>query len=129
MLRVLLLALVLGLAGCAGDGLVEVKGRVTLDGAPIEKGTIGFLPVGGEGPTAETPIIAGDYTVRVAPGKKTVRIFGYEKIGEYRVTPEGPMIDDLKQFVPPQFNEQSTLEREIAADLNEPLPFELSTKP
>ena len=43
---------VLVLGGCGGDGLVEVCGNVTFDGKPVEQGTISFLPVDGEGPTA-----------------------------------------------------------------------------
>ena len=112
----LVLALLL-VAGCGqGDGLVDVSGKVTIDGQTPEKGTIRFEPANGQGPSAEQVIDAGAYKLRVAPGEKKVLIYAYKKIGEHPITgPGSPMVDDLKQLVPPKFNDQTTLKADIKA--------------
>ena len=45
--------LLLGLtAGCGGPPRAKVSGTVTLDGQPVESGTISFYPTANSGPTA-----------------------------------------------------------------------------
>ena len=103
-------------AGCSGDGLNAISGTVTLDGRPIENGTIEFLPADGQGPTAAAVIEGGQYEVRVAPGAKEVRIVGYRKTGERHVAPgdpSSPMIDIQEQIVPAKYNANSELRCEI----------------
>jgi hypothetical protein len=39
-------------AGCGGSGTVSVKGVVTLDGEPLPKATISFMPLSSEGRAA-----------------------------------------------------------------------------
>ena len=128
-----LLGLVLlcaALPGCSGDGLVNLKGTVSLDGKPLERGTIRFVAADGTGPSAETVIQAGAYSVDLPAGKKRVSILGYKKIGEHHVTgPDSPLIDDLEQIVPPQYNEQTTLERDVPTEGQASLDFELTTSP
>lgn len=123
----LLLLAVLLLTGCGSDGLVDVRGKVLLDKMPIEKGTIAFQPIDGTGPSAEFPVVQGDFQGRLAPGKMKVMVFGYRKVGEYRVAgPDSPLIDELEQIVPPQFNERTELEQQIDRGLP-PLEFDLSS--
>jgi hypothetical protein len=127
MQRFLILTTLLGcIAGCNASGMTTVAGKVTLDGQPIAKGTISLTPEDGLGPTAEASIIDGSFTTQAAPGPKKVQIFGYKKVGEYRITPESPLIDKLEQIVPPQFNEQSSLKCEVSSDLK-PLEFDLKS--
>ncbi len=102
--------------GCSGDGLNAVSGTVTLDGQPIEKGTIEFMPVDGKGPTAAAVIEEGAYRARVAAGPKQVRIVGYRKTGERRIVPgdaSSPKIDIQEQIVPARYNTSSELHCEI----------------
>ena len=104
--------------GCTGDGLGAVSGVVSLDGRPIENGTIEFLPADGKGPTAAAIIEGGRYQVRVAPGAKEVRIVGYRKTGERHVDPgdpSSPMIDVQDQIVPARYNTASELRCEVGA--------------
>ena len=109
---------------------MNVKGTVSLDGQPLERGTIRFVAADGTGPSAETVIQAGAYALAVQPGKKQVSILGYKKIGEHHVTgPESPLIDDLEQIVPPQYNEQTTLERDVPDRGQPSLDFELKSSP
>jgi hypothetical protein len=127
--RALGLLLLLSLMGCGGgDGLVELSGRVALDGAPVERGTIQFEPADGVGPSAEATITAGAYRAPVSPGVKKVRIYAYKKIGEYHVTgPDSPLIDEVEQIAPAKFNDDTTLEREVPARGLKTLDFELSS--
>lgn len=110
----LLGAMLLCYAGCGGDGALELSGKVTLDGAPIERGTIRFMAEDGSGAPSEASITNGTYSLRLPPGKKKVSILGYKKIGEHHIQgPESPLIDDLEQIVPPQYNEQTTLVEDV----------------
>jgi len=100
------------LAGCGGDGRIDVAGQVTFDGKPIDQGTIDFVPADGEGPTAGGLIQGGRYSVRVAPGKKRVEIQGYREVGRGRVVefdPDSPVVPITEPFVPAQYNAASTL--------------------
>jgi len=131
----LLLVLPAGLTGCSGSAgptLAAVKGEVTLDGQPLAQGRILFEPApGNTGPVAGASIINGRYDIPadkgVAAGKQIVRINANKKTGKQVPGMSGEPIDELVEAIPPQYNAQSTLEREIsppAADLN----FELSSK-
>jgi hypothetical protein len=100
------------LAGCGGDGRIQLSGRVTFDGQPIDQGTIDFLPADGQGPTAGGLIEGGRYSVRVAPGMKRVEIQGFREIGREKVVdfdPDSPVVPITQPFVPAQYNTESTL--------------------
>ena len=67
------------LVGCGRSGLQRgsVGGQVTLDGAPIDKGSVQFVPLEGTaGPTSGAAIRGGDYYVSRAKGPA---------LGKYRV--------------------------------------------
>jgi len=104
------------LAGCGGDGRIEIGGGVTFDGKPIDNGTISFVPVDGGGPTAGGLIQGGRYSLRVAAGKKRVEIQGYKEVGRGRVIewdPSSPVVAKTAPFVPAQYNTASTLTYEV----------------
>lgn len=110
----LCVACLLLLSGCGGNGELQISGKVTLDGAPIERGTIRFVAEDGTGPAFESTITSGAYTVSMPAGPKKVSILGYKKIGEHHVQgPDSPLVDDLQQIVPAQFNEQTTLIQKV----------------
>ena len=60
--------------GCGGQPKAQVSGLVTLDGVPIENGTIQFYPVGGSGQTAGGGIENGKYRLDASVGEMTVTI-------------------------------------------------------
>ena len=106
-------------AGCSGDGLHSISGSVTLEGQMLENGTIEFLPADGRGPTAGAIIERGRYSVRMAPGPKTVRIHGFKKVGQGPAAPgdpTSPMIDVNQQIVPAKYNTHSGLHCEVTSD-------------
>lgn len=118
-----LLPLLWACAGC-GDGRVTVRGEVTFDGQPVEKGVIAFEPADGAGPMAGGEIRDGKYVLSgdsaVTPGEKIVRITGVRKTGRKVEAgppePPGTMVEELERYIPRQYNSQTTLTCEVTAD-------------
>ena len=110
-------AIILCIAGCRrSDGLLQITGAVTYDGQPLQNGTISFLPSDGRGPTAAAIIAEGNYSVKVAPGPKHVRIESYKVVGRRHYVPNdptSPMVDIQKQILPECYNTKTNLTREI----------------
>jgi hypothetical protein len=62
------------LSGCGGSG-VGVRGEVTYEGQPVEKGSITFLPTDGKGQPSGAAITNGRYSLdAIMPGLKVVQI-------------------------------------------------------
>jgi hypothetical protein len=98
-----------------------VSGRVLVDGKPLERGVINFLPVNGtRGPGAGGAIENGEFFLdpHEGPivGSNRVEIRGFRKTGK-TMAEEVPAVSA-------EFNEKSTLVREIK-DGNNELTFEL----
>ncbi|MDO4585278.1 MAG: hypothetical protein Q4D62_14380 [Planctomycetia bacterium] len=113
MKRFAFLFFLLPFTGC-GDGLITVSGEVTWENQPVEKGIIRFEPFDGLGPSAEANVEKGRYSLRMAKGKKRIRVYSYvEKGRRYPFGKEaGPAID-YKQVIPPEYNDQSTLTTDV----------------
>lgn len=120
-------AIVMTLAGCSGDGMVKIAGAVTLNGAPVVQGTIGFFPADGQGASAEAVIKDGGYSVSAPRGNKRVVIRGYKKVGErFPWGKDNPAAPILEEIIPKEFNDDSSLTFE--ADSNrQDADFELTT--
>ena len=72
-----LVACAAAIAGCGGESSPTLSGTVHFDGQPISKGSIVFIPVGGNGTPFAGDIRDGKYFVEKAyPGKRTVSIGG-----------------------------------------------------
>ena len=111
------------LVGCSGGGpddRGEVRGTVSLDGQPIEKGSIVFEPTdGNSGPMSGATIQNGAYHVPAkkgpAVGANRIEIRATKKTG--RKVPARPPLtgeeDEIVQFIPARYNEESTLIEEI----------------
>jgi hypothetical protein len=138
MMRLLSVSLAIALClGCGkGDGLTRssVEGKVSLDGAPVEKGSIAFSPIGGtKGPSVGGSIENGRYSLPAAKGpvagKYRVELHAPKSTGkkiQAPMSPKGTMVDEVTDAMPAQFNSKSTLEKEVKAGRNE-IDFELST--
>lgn len=90
----LLSAIILPITGCGGSGTVSVKGAVTLDGEPLPKATVSFMPLG-EGRAA--------YGVTDAKGNFKLTTFKVDDgimPGEYKVMvqEEGEAKQDPRTF-------------------------------
>lgn len=92
--------------GCGGEsGLIKhpVLGNVSLDGNPLERGTIFFDPLPGiKGDPATGAILNGAYKVELSVGEYRVKINGSKKTGnkmQKAMAPKGEMIDEEVEAV------------------------------
>lgn len=114
-----------------GPQRIPLSGKVTLDGTPVDGGTISFIPTV-KGNPAGGPIVNGTYTVSEEQGANEgahrVEIRWLKPTGEKRKDDDtGEMIDVVKEVVPEKFNIQSELKAEIKSDKKE-FDFNLVTK-
>lgn len=118
--------------GCQkSDGLTPVKGTVTFDGAPVEKGTINFAPKGGPGTATGAPIVDGKYEARVSPGKMAVTIYAQKTVPIENPTQEQierGITETTEDIIPAKYNRASTLEADIAEGQKDPVDFELTSE-
>lgn len=116
------------LPSCARSGLerAEVSGTVTLNGVEIEEGSIQFIPVeGNTGPAAGGIIRNGKYHIDrangVAVGKNRVELRAFGPSGKKiqdPTAPPGVFTDSRIQVFPPEFNDNSTVVKEIQPGSN-----------
>jgi hypothetical protein len=125
------IALAVGLlaVGCNKNaGLTPLHGIVFLDGTPLPRGTISFVPEQGRSSTGkiepdgkfELQTFGGNDGVR--PGKYRVAIVAFD----------GPQVEDrpVKSLIPQHYGNPATsgLEYEVTADGDSEAKFELSSK-
>jgi hypothetical protein len=110
---ILIMTIAATISGCSkGPAMTTVVGTVTIDGKPLEKGSIAFEPADGQGPTTGATIEGGRYAAKALPGQKMVRITGFEIVGKrpaYPGRPDSPMRDIVKDVVPEKYNSNSDL--------------------
>jgi len=88
---------------------VPVAGKVTLDGTPLDTGTISFDPVDGNGTKAGATVTNGEFAIPLEkglpPGTYTVRLFSAASGGPADTMPgEAPV---QKERIPPAWNTSS----------------------
>lgn len=109
-------------AGCGDSAkLGDVVGAVTIDGVPVDKGSIAFFPVDGQGPATGGEIVAGKYESQAPIGNCKVEIRVSKIVGQKKLydTPESPVQNILEEVLPPKYNETSELRLEVQAGKNE----------
>ena len=119
------------LSGCGGDPpKAQVAGTVTLNGVPIENGTIEFYPTGPTGQTAGGGIANGAYQLEASVGEMIVNIRAGKVVGKKKRydTPDSPIDDILAETVPDQYNKLSKLKVTLKAGSNDAVNFELKSK-
>lgn len=114
---ILLLGCSLALAACggpAGPATYDVSGTVTLDGAPLSEGQIAFRAADGQGQSYGGKIENGAYAFECAPGKKKVSITASREVpGKFDEQNPGEKVPLIEQYIPAQYNEETTLEAEV----------------
>jgi hypothetical protein len=116
-LAALFCALIAGGCGSSGPELGHVSGKVTLNGQPLAEATVEFIPQSGR-PSVGTTDADGQYVLRYTgdqPGalfgthtvRITTQVTGFKSEGGE----EGR--DARKELVPPQYNIESELKREV----------------
>jgi hypothetical protein len=110
------------LVGCTGSsGQQAIEGTVTLDGKPMEKGQVTFVPQGDtKGPTAGAEVVGGKFAIPAAggtfAGKFRVEITASRPGG--RKVPDrmtGNLVDAYEQFIPARYNADSKLTADVKA--------------
>lgn len=120
------------LLGCGGT--TQVAGTVSLDGKPLEEGSIAFEPADGAGPSFGSPIKAGMFQITgdapITPGKKRVRIRGSVKTGKQIAAgpphPADKMIGEVR-FFPAQGEPEQLQEAEVVASEQNKFDFKLES--
>jgi hypothetical protein len=132
----LLIALTVAAAGCAGGDRVGLAGRITLDGQPVEYGAILFIPTEGTlSPTAGSEVVDGEYEVSRDKGPKIgvfrVEIRSQRKSGRKVQAPPparpGELMEEWVEAIPAAYNRESKLRVELQPKNNE-LNFDLHSK-
>lgn len=126
------------LSGCGPGnplGRKAVSGAVTLDGAPVEQGSINFQPLQSGGISSGAMILDGKYSIAavdgLADGKYLVQIYGIDPstVGQL---PEGGMPgDDLpeaKEIIPAEWNVNSDKTVEVSGSKALTFDFEITSK-
>jgi hypothetical protein len=124
-------------AGCGKDAgnRGALSGKVTLDGQPLEQGSILLMPIeGAKGPATGGQIERGRYSLSdkagPAVGRNRVEIRAVRKSGKMvqkPMAPQGEMVEGVEEAVAPRFNSESTLKVEIKPG-NNTADFEVQSK-
>lgn len=114
------------LAGCGGSGDVtrgDVVGTVTFNGEPVGEGFIQFIPVPGvEGAPVKLWIRDGKFDSTsdeidnrgIPVGMNRVEIIGRKATGK-QIKVMGELEDEVIQFIPARYNEESELQLDVPA--------------
>ncbi|WP_437185233.1 hypothetical protein SH668x_002331 [Planctomicrobium sp. SH668] len=117
-----------GALGCTGGDqgpkLHEVVGKVTVDGKPLELGVITFDPLDGVSGSYGETIKNGEFQLKSSAGKKKVSIMASRLSSK----PGPGGLPHQEQYLPAKYNMKSELVREVIADKNSPMTFDLVTK-
>lgn len=108
------------LTGCGGSARIE--GNVTLDGQPVDGGTIAFVSPDGQGGNAGGRIQGGKYAIetKLPPGAYKVEINWMKSTGKQlpNKSDPGTTVDETKQVIPMEYNTQSKLTADIKSGSN-----------
>lgn len=122
-------------AGCGGPtgDRVPLAGEVTLDGQPLDRGSIEFHPQG-EGTITGGMVLDGKFEIPasqgVKPGKYFVRIFAAGgAIENDPVEPPGPEAETQvsEERIPAKYNTETELTEDIGDQGTESLRFEVTS--
>lgn len=125
-------AVLAAVAGCSSK--TTVSGVVTLDGKPLDNGTIAFFPIKGDGQTSSAVIGKdGSYQMASSPTQMKVVIHSSKVVGQkklYRDMPDSPVEDILQEMLPARYSDMNKTEltATIAPGKNE-VNFDLKGEP
>lgn len=134
MRSVLLVALCGFVAGCGGsDGpkLADVTGTVTLDGKPLTRASIRFVPEAtGGSPSYGATTKGGEYQLLFSADKSGAMI-GRHRVEIEMLEPEfdqeGKIVGEKPPVLPAKYRNGSELSAEVKSGSNT-IPFQLSSK-
>ncbi len=122
-----------GFAGCGSGGpdIARVEGTVTMDGKPLPRAFVVFIPQGGRPAAAETDA-SGKYVLEFSGGRKGA-IPGKNKVEintarQPEHEPDGTLIPGVKESVPAKYNRNTTLEFDVVDGQKNIADFQLESK-
>lgn len=105
------------MVGCGANKPV-VTGVVSLDGKPLDNGTIQFFPVAGDGQTAAAVLGSdGSYRVEASPTKMKVVIHSVKVLGKrkmYEGQADSPMVEITEELLPARYSDMNKTELSLA---------------
>lgn len=113
---------------------MPIEGVVTLDGQPLPKGSIQFIPLPGtDGPTAGANIVDGKFVIQSSggpfAGKFRVQITAAGLTGRKVLDPRSDqMVDEYSQILPARYNNQSELQADVKTGVPNRLEFALASE-
>jgi hypothetical protein len=129
----LCIVLFLLIQGCGSGGpdIARVEGVVTMDGKPLPRASVVFVPQGGRPSAAETDA-NGKYKLEFSggrkgaiPGPNRVEITTFQE-GGYET--DGTVIPGAPEVVPAKYNRSSTLEFNVEPGKTNIANFDLDSK-
>ena len=116
-------------ASCVSSNRGAVKGKVTVNGDPLQEGHLSFVPLDPAlGPSAGAGIINGEYKIDAGKGplagEYRVQINAFRKTGKKtwdgmgdEQAPAGKkaFVEEVEAFIPPKYNTDSELRATIKA--------------
>jgi hypothetical protein len=103
-----------------------VKGTVTLDGKPMESGEVIFTAPGNTA-AASFEVKGGAFSGKAAAGENKVAVFSYKQ-GEAVQMGDQKFGGEKVNFIPPQFNQQTTLTAKVAESGANEFKFEVTSQ-
>jgi hypothetical protein len=112
--------ILLALAGCGNSKEGQVSGTVKVGGAPLETGSITFLPADGKTATAGAEIKNGRYSAKVPVGMMKVSISSPKVVGKKKVypTPESPEMPITVEAILERYNDKTELTLDVKPGTN-----------
>lgn len=126
-------ALLFALHGCSSGGpeIARVEGLITMDGKPLPKASVVFVPQGGRPSVGETNE-EGRYSLEFSggrkgaiPGPNRVEITTFQELG-YET--DGTVIPGVPELVPAKYNRNTTLSFNVETGKTNVADFELDSK-
>ena len=120
------------LVGCGGssNGRLEVSGMVTLDGTPLDQGSIAFNDPNGKLPSSGAVIANGAYSLPAAkglqPGSYQVAIDSADPTGQTATPTQYSMAIPVSR-IPLKYNGETTLTADVTADGDNEFDFQLES--
>jgi hypothetical protein len=138
MTRTATFVLAVAVIGC-GEGRDNlprepISGKVTVDGQPLDEGTISFVSADGKGPPAGGKIENGEYSIPrrdgPVPGDHRVYIFSPKPTGQkVKDNSEPNVLRDVRaETLPSRYNAKTELKADIKAGGSNTFDFQLTGK-
>lgn len=111
---------VLCAAGC-GPSVGTVTGEVTVDGKPVQEGTITFAGTENKADPVSEKIVNGKYRIVATTGKKRVQISSMPVVGKRPAYnhPDAPLEDYREEALPERYHSsKSNLNFEVKSGSN-----------